>query len=657
MSIYSALSLTFYKMVNFRISISCGFQCIHFLNQLHQSPQVNAAKVAALSGLHSLYKSKEQHFKHETKWIEMALQLHNDADSKTGIQLRILVAEGHINQLEYTRGLQELKLCLEVCKQKGYREMGVNVRDLMGVALCDIRNFEASLSISKEAMSEFEEIGDVESMALSLKNIGKAQLGLKQFDEALQSFELALNLNQHPVNVCEVTNLIGSAYFDKAYDCNNYGADALLQKCIKYFIESRNNAIKINSEWRVQQAGTNLARTYALLDKTEKQDLAQFFENLLDRAERLKFPELGTIYFNYTQYLFNQGEFDKAIEYGLKSENLFARVIQNLKEEEAILTRKDKVSDKTCSKILQKCYICKNSPEEALLIFERSKTRSSNILISASNTSNMQMTIENIKDIALQINSLIVVFSEHEPYLFCWLILPNKIMPIKFFPFVYQTNSLNNVESFVELKVSSIEQIRSSETLRGARTFPLSNPDAAFKSEEDSKMFDIVLQNIEADLCSGGVNSMVIVPDGSLYNARFSCAKSINDSSTPLCFKYAVSICPTLSTIMDTNSNTIKSNNQIERLLIIGDPRSNLPFAKQESELLKDIFKNSGWNVDALIGSNATKQRLVEGLVNCNIIHIAAHANLKPDTLQVLRGSILLASCDSGLFYIYVFLI
>ena len=109
--------------------------------------------------------------------------------------------------------------------------------------------------------------------------------------------------------------------------------------------------------------------------------------------------------------------------------------------------------------------------------------------------------------------------------------------------------------------------------------------------------------------------------------------------------------------IMDTNSNTMESNNQIKRLLIIADPRSNLPFAIKESELLKDLFKNSDLNVDALIGSNATKQRVVEGLVNCNIIHIAAHANLKTDTLQVLRGSILLASCDSGLFYIYIFLI
>ena len=92
----------------------------------------------------------------------------------------------------------------------------------------------------------------------------------------------------------------------------------------------------------------------------------------------------------------------------------------------------------------------------------------------------------------------------------------------------------------------------------------------------------------------------------------------------------------------------------MKKLLIIGDPRADLPFAIEESNLLKDLLQEkSDWNVDTLIGSNATKQRVVEGLVHCNIIHIAAHANLKTDTLQVLRGCILLAS-DSGLVFDYI---
>ena len=83
-----------------------------------------------------------------------------------------------------------------------------------------------------------------------------------------------------------------------------------------------------------------------------------------------------------------------------------------MKDEESILTSKDRESNKLTSKILQLCYICNKFPEDALLVFERSKTRFSNISISASNTSNKQITIENIKDIAFQINSSIVVLSD-----------------------------------------------------------------------------------------------------------------------------------------------------------------------------------------------------------------------------------------------------
>ena len=153
---------------------------------------------------------------------------------------------------------------------------------------------------------------------------------------------------------------------------------------------------------------------------------------------------------------------------------MFAGAIHYLKDEEAILTAKDRYHDKICSKILQTCYLCNNSPEDALLVCERSKTRASNLLISASNTSNMQITIENIRDIALQINSSIVVLSEAKryPFLFCWLILPNKIMPMKCFPILIQTNSQNNEESFVELQVSSIAVLSISIGLRGPKLGP-----------------------------------------------------------------------------------------------------------------------------------------------------------------------------------------
>ena len=158
-------------------------------------------------------------------------------------------------------------------------------------------------------------------------------------------------------------------------------------------------------------------------------------------------------------------------------------MIQNLKDEEAIVTLEDRAGIKSRSIILQMCYILRNSSNEALLVCESSKTRLSHMLISASDNKNI--TIENIKDIAFQINSSIVVLSEVGPFLFCWLICPNKNMRIEFLPFAYKTELRNGDMRYVGLEVTSIEQLNSSETLNDPRKFlTFKCLDAAFQSEK-----------------------------------------------------------------------------------------------------------------------------------------------------------------------------
>lgn len=130
--------------------------------------------------------------------------------------------------------------------------------------------------------------------------------------------------------------------------------------------------------------------------------MAKFFDDLIDRATKLKFRELGNIYWAYTQFLFQHFEYGKAIEAGLIAEKSFINVIQKLKDEEAVLTRKDREFDKTCNKILQLCYVFSKLPQDAILVSERGKTRY--VDISLNKTSNKQITIEIIRDIAFRIN-------------------------------------------------------------------------------------------------------------------------------------------------------------------------------------------------------------------------------------------------------------
>ena len=653
--LYNALNSVFSKMVNFRMAISCTFLCINLLNQLDLSPKVKAMKVECLTKLYSAYYSGgKQNAHHAAKWIEMALQLHNDPDSEVGVSLRICAAQMRIERHEHIRCIEDLRECLQVCEHKGYHRNGADVQMKMADAYCKVGNFEVALSILKKVKCEFEEMRDVNGVCRALENIGTAHLGLNQYEEALNALTLALNHNPDPSTLFDITLQFASVYFYKSFGClensDKDGAETHFKRGKEYTNKARRIALELNDEQRLLNADTNLALFYAsidfYLDKSENQDLdANFFENLIARATKSKSQEIGRIYLAYFNFLFYHHQFEKAIEFGLKSENSSVREIQILNDEESILTRKESKDNLSRSKLMQLCYILIKFPEDALLVNEREKTIYFNI--SVNHTSSKQITIKDIKDIAFMIKSSIVVLSVCGNTLFCWLILPNKNVPIKNFQFSYRIKLQNGLETFDGLEPITIEQMRNSENLRGSRTFPPSNLQTDLQSENVSKMFDVVFQNIEADLNSEGISSMVIVPDGEQYYERFSSAKSFNKE--PLCLNYSLSISPSITMIMDSNSNS-QANYQFKRLLIVGDPRSNLPFAIEESKLLEALFnKKSDWEVNALIGYNANKQRLVIGLSQCDIIHIAAHANLNTDTLQVLRGSILLALSDKGI--------
>ena len=135
---YYVLARTSFSILsNFPMSISCLFQCIHHSNQLDQSPHVKNLKIGALTHLEISYTNRYQQksTKNQGKWIEMARQLHNDADSAKGIDMRMVAAEVHMFRFDFTLALQEFKQCLELCAQKGYSEEGAIARLRIATAL------------------------------------------------------------------------------------------------------------------------------------------------------------------------------------------------------------------------------------------------------------------------------------------------------------------------------------------------------------------------------------------------------------------------------------------------------------------------------------------------------------------------------------------
>lgn len=242
------------------------------------------------------------------------------------------------------------------------------------------------------------------------------------------------------------------------------------------FNTARSIAIRTNNQvafLQIDLCRENYLDEESPLEISHQSKSANQFENLISRSKKLN-CDLGNYYFSYCMALFGQNEFEKAVEVELQAEKYFAKVIKTLKTEEEIISRRDRNgSDKGCNKLLQLCYvtILKSSPDKALLVAERGKTRYFADGIISNEPSEVKLTIEKIKEIATNIDSFIMVLSETIPLILCWIIFPDKNVPVKFLAFTNNAELLlsktNETQNFEPISIENIHaRVHSTTTIR-----------------------------------------------------------------------------------------------------------------------------------------------------------------------------------------------
>ena len=666
---YNAIGSLFLSLHNFCSVRSCCFLRYQLLNQLQQSPRITDQKVNCFKNLSVAYLWEgPEAFQVSTHWVERALQLLPVRDSEENIKLRLEIAQMNLFQNVYhSRTMESLRDCDATCIQKGYSELSAKSKDYMAAALNAVGNYEAALPVAEQAIAEYKKVGNIEGAATSTQRLSIALIQLERFDDAQHSLETALTVSRDPSNVIELTHMLGYLYWTKYSNCSFTNKEELANKFLKtaekHLLEAHKQAVQIKNEWSQIKVDTCLASVYLEMDKSEnRESLEAFIVTLIHKATKYNHPELSNLYAIYSRFLINRRKFSNAIDACLKADESYFKVISTLRSEEDILTRKHNFG-LYINKTLQMCYAFNGKPDDALLVAERAKIKAFSM---SSRNSNLQLSLDRFKEIANNINSCLIIINDVEVFLFCWIIFPNIMEPIKFFPFYYRVEHLkelkyNKEQVEIIIKHITLEEIQNDEMVCQFRKFPLSpekNPNLKGNNiKKESHMFESVFKNIEPELASKGCTSLVLVPDGEQYNAKFASAKCSDNS--PLIFKYTLSVCPTIGLISDSHAylnndavvtpiNSIE--NKIMKALIIGDPQQNLPFADDEAKILQTLFEEkSNWEPTVFIGSNAQKKKIVEELVNCKLIHIASHADLSTDSLMVLRGSIILAPSLRGI--------
>ena len=129
-----------------------------------------------------------------------------------------------------------------------------------------------------------------------------------------------------------------------------------------------------------------------------------------------------------------------------------------------------------------------------------------------------------------------------------------------------------------------------------------------------------------------GGSQVVIVSDGPVHLIPF--AALIDENGHYLAESLQVRHVPSLATAKLIMEHRVELKGGTIPL-IVGDPaipKRRLPCAKEEALMISKLL-----GVEPLIGENATKEKVLQGLEKAKLIHIAAHGDME-------RGEILLAS-------------
>ena len=317
-------------------------------------------------------------------------------------------------------------------------------------------------------------------------------------------------------------------------------------------------------------------------------------------------------------------------------------------------------------KLLQKALIAQKQPNQALEVSERGRARAFVELLSqrlaneeTPNSSSQQGTIkpptiaEIQKTAAVEQATLVEYSLISDRELYIWVIKPTGEITLR----QVDLNAFKNSENKEEISGLDIKKL-----VIKARNSLFSG--ASQTKLQLQQLHQIFIQPI-ADLLPNNPQDLVIlIPQNTLFLLPFSAL--IDPDGKYLIEKHTILTAPSIQ-VLDLTHQQKQKNQRInpQNTLIVGNPTmpslppklgglpvqlDALPGAELEAEAVAQILKTQ-----AIIGSQATKQAIVQKMLNSKIIHLATHGLLDDIGKKGLPGAIALApfNNDDGLLTAY----
>jgi len=600
-----------------------------------------------------------------------------------------LIVGNHQKAVEVSQTL------LKIAQETGDRRRAGQAFANLGIAYRVLGNYNQAIDSQQKALAIMQEIGDRKSEVRILINLANAYETLGNYDKALafqnQSLTIARETKDRQAESTALGNL-GAIHATQG----NY------QKAIQFHQESLIIAKSINDREGEGFILQNLGTAYHALGKRD--EAIGYYQQSLAIAQSLSNLQmqidcLGNLGIVYEQ----KGDFTQAIKYhqqslaiadSLKAPRQKAMALNNLahtllksgqfQEAEKQLKIAIQILDVLRSNLqdseqvslfdtqiltynlLQQVLVAQNRPEAALEISEHGRSRAFVALLAKQLSAQSKTaaalkppTLEAIKKIAQQQNATLVEYSIiPEDFLsqgklrglgaeiYIWVVKPTGEI-------VFRRSDIKSLKTPLKDLVNTS---RESIGVRGLG-FAIAKPVQTTTSTDKLKELHQILIKPIADLLPHDPNSRVIfVPQESLFLVPF--PGLVDESGKFLIEKHTILTTPAIQVLELTQQK--RQNISNKEALIVGNPimpvvppapgeppkqLESLPGAEAEAKAIAQIL-----NTKALLGKEATKERVVSQMSKARIIHLATHG-LLDDFGDGIPGAIALTPTknDNGL--------
>lgn len=548
---------------------------------------------------------------------------------------------------QYPQALSELQSALAKRRTVGDRDGEAITLNIFCLAYARLGQYERALDHCQQSLAILQSTGNRSSQGYPLNNIGGIQESLEQYDVAQQSYEQALAIHQENGDRSgEATTLnnLGSLFYNQQQD----------DQALPYYTA----ALDLFQETGFRFGEARSLNNIGLIDSRQGRFDAAIarYNQALDIFQTLDDPQ-GEARTRRNLALISAQQ-DRLND----AESQLRQALVLLDEERDVdLSDAEKIAlletQQDIYRTLEQVLIIAERPEAALVASEQGRTRAFVDLIAVNLSEQLAAKVNltppdlaEIRRLAQTQNATLVQYSLGEAELGglalnIWVVQPNGNIVFRSVNFQALANAVTNriISTPDDLLVTLVEDVRQNVGGRGIGVVATANnnvrtADGAIYQQ----LHQLLIDPIAEFLPTNPSDRVIFIPQGSLFLVPFAALQ--DEAGAALIENHTISTAPSIQVLSLTQqlrqSDPVRVTDlNPDDFLVVGNPtmpqiwspETNtlaplppLPGAQQEAQAIAELF-----NLQALIGNQATETQVKQQATTASVIHLATHGLLE----------------------------